>query len=327
MNLQGDDIRVEMLPVMPPIQMDENNNALLSPLTEPLLFDALSVYATVKVVKAMYERALGKEIVSRWGKTPALTIILDDSEEPNAFYGPMRKSLIFCHFKDITSGQTVYTRQMYDVVTHECGHYILDCLKPQYLIVDHLETLAFHEAFGDFTTLLALLDNLTFCNHVVLATKGNLHKASFFSNFAEQFGSAHLRKPNGLRNADDDVKIQEITQESHDMSRVLVGIIYDILSNYYDAMKQDKLSKQSGLYLSGDQLGSLLFKVGESMKSLIAQAVVKSSDTKITFKEFLQNMLDIETDIKYKTIIFNASKAKGIDLLLNNVSLDIVMSQ
>ena len=254
------------------------------------------------MVKSMYEKVLKKNLVSSWGPSPPLTIILNDKEEPNAFFGPIKKALIFRFFRDITSGQTVYTSLMFDVITHEAGHYFLDCMQPQWIFSQIVESQAIHEAFGDMTTLLTLLDNKEICESLAQVTT-DLHKPCFFSNFSEQFGMALLRKNDGLRNADDDVKLGQTQAESHDMSRVLVGAVYDIICDMTDAQKLADPNKK---------FGTILYDVGEQIKHLILQAVINGPVANPTFAQFITEMSKAAQTPEISCIITKIAKEKLI---------------
>jgi hypothetical protein len=303
-NLQGQDIILSATnrASMPPIIPDVDNNVLLDPVRNPRQFEAVSVYATVKLVKNMYEKALGKRLIPSWGDTP-IQLILNDQEEANAFFAPIKKALIFRFFRDITSGQTVYTDLMFDVISHEVGHFVLDCLERQWILSSNPETGAIHEAFGDMTTLLALLSLPPVCEALAKATGGDLHIKSFFSNFSEQFGVALLRKNDGLRNADDDVKMGQVSKESHDLSRVLVGAVYDMIA---EMVKQSKQTQPA------EKLPEVLHEVGEQMKHMVLQAVINAPARDATFKDIITGMSNAAPTPAIKNIVDTIAATKLI---------------
>jgi hypothetical protein len=57
---------------------------------------------------------------------------------------------------------------------------------------------------------------------VIAQTKANLHDKTFLADLAEEFGLA-LGRPNGLRNADNDLKLSETGIEVHAISQVFTG--------------------------------------------------------------------------------------------------------
>jgi hypothetical protein len=305
-NLQGSRIRIQRISDAK-FTPDENGNVLLQPGAPG--FDEVSVYGTVDMVWAMYERALGKEIVTPW-KGP-LKVIINDQEEANAFFGPAKQALILRYFRDFMTQQVVYTCQMFDVITHEIGHGILYFLQPNSMNVNaSFETNAFHEAFGDVTTLLTMLNNKDYCKYIAEAAKSatgtDLHIPTFFSDFSEQFGEALLRKNNGLRNADDDATISNTQQESHDRSRAFVGVFYDVLAEMNKKYQKINPAKDKG---------EILYDVGTHALDLFVKAVVSQPDgANLTFGAILGAMYNAETDDDIKQAFATISAQRGIVL-------------
>ncbi len=66
---------------------------------------------------------------------------------------------------------------------------------------------------------------------------GDLHNKSFLAHVGEEYGSG-LGKDFGLRDMDEDLKISDVSAESHDLSRVFSGAIYDVLVNIFEITRQ-----------------------------------------------------------------------------------------
>ena len=49
---------------------------------------------------------------------------------------------------------------------------------------------------------------------------------------AEEFGLA-LGRPNGLRNADNDLKLSQVSTEVHAISQVFTGGVFDVLADIF----------------------------------------------------------------------------------------------
>ncbi|MGH9280679.1 MAG: hypothetical protein ACRD12_21625, partial [Acidimicrobiales bacterium] len=140
---------------------------------------------------------------STWQRGDRLTIRLDAGDNLNAFYD--RASLTFFHAT--VAGQTVYSGESPDVVAHECGHAILDLLRPQLFDAMSAEVAAVHESFGDCSAILTALQLPTVRAAVLAETGGTLYANSRLSRVAEQLGWAISQRlpcatdPGCLRNA------------------------------------------------------------------------------------------------------------------------------
>jgi hypothetical protein len=155
----------------------------------------------------------------------------------------------------------IFTCRSLDIVSHECGHAILDGLKPQWILSSATpQTGALHEAFGDLTAIFLTLSQFDQVEAIIAQTKANLHEKTFLSDMAEEFGLA-LGRPNGLRNADNDLKLSQVGSEVHDLSQVFTGAIYDVLADIFaferrPAVRDDAVT----LYQSAEYLRSLLLR-------------------------------------------------------------------
>jgi hypothetical protein len=194
-------------------------------------------------------RILGDAVA--WHPTvgAALTVELDAGEDLNAYYD--REGLKFFH--GIASGRTFFSGESPDVVCHEFGHAVLDALRPQLWDVTSAEPPAFHEAFGDMSAMLSVLQ-LTGVRQAVLAdTSGILDRSSRVSRLAEQLGWAIRQShpdavdPDCLRNAANSLFFQDpidlppsapasrLSSEPHSLSRVFSGAFLTALAGMYAA--------------------------------------------------------------------------------------------
>ncbi len=208
------------------------------------------VYATIAFTLKYVQAALIKPI-TRWAATNNLRVIPLAGKDFNAYYD--RMNLKFFYDTDTTNGQTIYTCDSPDIVAHELGHAILDAVRPDLWNTQCLETSAFHEAFGDITAILEVLQH----NAVVIAalneTNGDIGKSNLVSRLAEQMGHAiwditgrQAAFINALRNAVNDFNYVipeslpyqaadgQLAGECHSFSRVFVGAWYDILVAMYN---------------------------------------------------------------------------------------------
>jgi hypothetical protein len=124
-----------------------------------------------------------------------------------------------------------------------------------------------------------------------------LHDKTFLSDLAEQFGAA-LGRPNGLRNADNDLKLSQVGTEVHALSQVFTGGVYDVLADIF-AHEQQPNRKDDA---------AVLYEVGQYMAGLVVRAIIASPAIGATFANVVNSMRAIVvTDGKpqYRPFITN----------------------
>lgn len=254
------------------------------PDTEP--FDTVHTFAVVRQTLTMYQRALGG-IALPWqwnseNNSDPLSVYPRAGVTQNAYYSRTQKALKFFYFTPANK-PTVYTCRSFDIVSHECGHAVLDALKPNWLLANNPpQTGGLHESFGDLTSIFLALSQMDQVEAVIAQTKANLHDKTFLVDVAEQFGLA-LGRPNGLRNADNDLKLSEVGNEVHAISQVFTGGIYDILADIFTAERQWARKDDA----------RILYEVGQYLCSLVLRAIIQAPDTGATFSHVVNKMLQL----------------------------------
>jgi hypothetical protein len=191
--------------------------------------------------------------LTRWEVGPALKILLDEGVDLNAFYD--RQALNFFH--GLSPSGTVYSGESPDIVCHEMGHAILDSFKPQLWGAASHEVAAFHESFGDMSSILSALQLPSLRTAILSDTGGRLYRNSRLSRLAEQLGAAIRAQdpdavdPDCLRNAVNSFTYQDpinlppmaparqISSEPHSFSRVFTGAFFECLGSMLAASAQD----------------------------------------------------------------------------------------
>jgi hypothetical protein len=121
---------------------------------------------------------------------------------------------------------------------------VLDGLKPGWLGgTNPPQTGGLHESFGDLTAIFLACSQLDQVEAAVATTKANLHDKNFLAALAEQFGAA-LGFPQGLRNADNDLKLSQVGNEVHAISQVFTGGIYDVLADIFAFEKNRQAARR-----------------------------------------------------------------------------------
>jgi hypothetical protein len=152
-------------------------------------------------------------------------------------------------FYQQTIGQAqIFSGESPDVIRHELGHAVLDALRPQLFDAASIEVDAFHEAFGDMSSILAALQVPSFRAKVMNETRGRLNVNSRLSRVAEQlaWGIRQLSRDavdrDCLRNAANrflyrtpgslppQAPATQLSTEPHSLARVFTGAFLDALA-------------------------------------------------------------------------------------------------
>ncbi|GAA3592255.1 hypothetical protein GCM10022419_088890 [Nonomuraea rosea] len=291
------------LPGITPVARSINGDFIFVPNSPE--FDCAHTYAVVRETLTMYERHNGGvPLPFAWntgGNLDRLTVFPRAAVGANAFYSRSAKALKFLFFTPPSSAQEVFTCRSLDIVSHETGHAILDGLKPGWLGAENPpQTGGLHEAFGDLTAIFVTLAQPDQAEALVALTKANLHAKSFLSSLAEQFGQG-LGLPFGLRNADNDLKLSEVSNEVHAISQVFTGGVYDVLADIYahESTKQGTVKSPT----------VILMEVADRLCKLLFNAIVKAPASGATYTDVVNQMLKISAaqgdPIIYRTFIRN----------------------
>lgn len=274
-------------------------------------FDAVHTFTVVRQTLTMFQRALA-------GSPPNIRVVPWQWNSPtntdplyvhahglpnvmNAYYSRGSKALKFGDFNmpGTVPPERVYTCRSLDIVSHETGHAILDGLKPGWLGYGNPpQTGGLHESVGDLTAIFLALSQLDQVEAIIAFTKGDLHNKNFLADLAEQFGLA-LGRSNGLRNADNNLKLSEVSNEVHELSQVFTGAIYDILADIY-ALERDPARKDDA---------AVLYEVGQYVFSLVLRAIVNAPAIAATYADVVNEMLVIAAadgkPVQYRNFIRN----------------------
>ena len=209
--------------------------------------------------------------VTRWARSSdprLIDLVADAGEDLNAYYDG--DSVTFFHYQ--TGAKTTFSGASTDVVAHECGHALLDVIRPDLWSVNTIEAGAFHEAFGDCVALLtALRDRPT--RAALLAATNDLSRANFLEATAEDLSDGVLRaigashpasKPRRAlntfqytlpsllpANGGPDV----LTSEVHSFGRIFSGCFYDVIRLLYT---NGSRRGQAALWNAAQRAGKLL---------------------------------------------------------------------
>jgi hypothetical protein len=295
---------------MPIVTPNVFGDLLLDPATQANAFDAVHTFAIVRMTLTMYQRgAAGAILPWQWntgGNADPLSVFPHAGVTQNAFYSRNDKALKFFFFDTGTPPQTVFTCRSLDIVAHETGHAILDAMKPGWLLANNPpQTGGLHESFGDLTAIFLALNQLDLCEALIAQTKANLHAKNFLSDLAEQFGLA-LGRPNGLRNADNNLKLSEVGTEVHAISQVFTGGMFDVLADMFANDRNPDLKDDA----------AVLHDVAAYLASVLIRGLQQAPNTAATYADVVNKMLAIITadgkPAAYRQAMVNAFSAREV---------------
>lgn len=302
-------------------------------------FHQQMVYAVAMTTIKNFEKALGRKVL--WAPrrvataefeeyVPQLRIYPHALREANAYYSPLKKSILFGYFPatpadkaQVMPGSLVFTCLSHDIIAHEVTHAILDGLHRNYNHASNPDVLAFHEAFSD---LVALFQHFSFpevLKHQIAKTKGNLEKQNLLGELAKQFGSA-IGKYGSLRDAlgENDPwtgewkpavpNPQDYQQEMepHRRGSILVAAVFEAFLVIYKRRVADLLriaTGGTGVLPEGDlhpdlvnRLANEAAKSAKHVLTMCIRAIDYCPPVDITFGDFLRALITADQDIVYE---------------------------
>ena len=278
-------------PGMPGIDLVEPNaSGDFVTLPDTPQFDAVHTFAVVRQTLTMYQRVLTAAGVAmplpwQWNSSsdtdPLRLFPHGLPDVMNAFYSRNQNCLRFGDFTPGGGAERVFTCRSFDIVSHETAHAILDGIKPRWLQADAPpQTGGLHESFGDLTAVFLALAQFDQCEAIVAQTKANLHDKSFLTDVAEQFGLA-LGYRNGLRNADNDLRLSQVGTQVHAISQVFTGAVYDVLADLFAHERNPEREDDA----------AVLHRVAAYLGGVVLRALIGAPDAAATFADVVNGML------------------------------------
>ncbi|NDD30441.1 MAG: hypothetical protein EB084_19460 [Proteobacteria bacterium] len=207
---------------------------------------AISFAAAAKTVAA-FEKALGQPIEWAFGDQ-RLSVTPDEGENFNAYYSRWSGGVHFFHGTDNVIGATMMSGASGEVVSHECGHAMLDALRPGYLSTWSADPGGFHESFGDQLGMLMAFQDERTLQRVAVQTGGDLRKPNILAATGEQLGigindfkGTNRTGGDWVRNANNtftwvdpstlpgSAPSDQLSSEVHSYSRLWTGAFYDVV--------------------------------------------------------------------------------------------------
>lgn len=289
-------------------------------------FDWVHTFAVVRQTLTMYQRMLHSPVPWNWNSstnTAPITVYPHAGLTPNAYYSRADKALKFFYFDKPGApapAPRIFTCRALDIVAHETGHAVLDGLKPGWITSTTPQTGALHESFGDLTAMFVTLSQMDQVEALIAQSKANLHDKNFLAELAEEFGNA-LGRANGLRNADNDLTLSQVTNEVHDLSQVFTGGIYDILADLFVFERN---------FITTDPAATL-YQVAQYLCGLVLRAIAAAPAANATFADVVNQMLLIaQADgkpVQYRNAIRNRFTVREVVVAASPMNRDMAGSE
>jgi hypothetical protein len=315
---------------LPTVSKNAFGDFIQTPNTEA--FDSVQAFAVARLTLTMVQRALAlnnlpNSLPWQWNSATNIEPLQVHAhglpDVMNAFYSRTQRSIKFGDFVAPGTSKRIFTCRSFDIVAHETGHAILDALKPGWILAGNPpQTGGLHESFGDLVAVFLALSQYDQVEAIIAQTKANLHDKTFLSDLAEQFGLA-LGRPNGLRNADNNLKLSQTGSEVHAISQVFTGGIYDVLADIFqferNSSKKDdaQVLHECAQYLFGLLLRSLMAapNSGATYAHVVNQMLAKCfADGKpVKYRNFIRNQFTMR-EVVVSPIPLNADLKDGVEL-------------
>jgi hypothetical protein len=244
-----------------------------------------------------------------------LPVRINNTGDINAWYN--RRGLNF--LRTDVNGVQVSTAESPDVVCHELGHAVLDAFRPQLWRTTSAEVAAFHEAFGDISSILCALQLRSLRQGVLEETDGELARSSRLSRVMEQMGwgtgqwTPDYVDTGCLRNAVNSLYYIQpeilpssapapvLCSEVHSYSRVFTAGFYQALVKMFESR-------------SNPGQGHLR-TVSEHAGKMLVRAVWNAPIVPTYFSQVAINMLEAEDDLfrgRYRDALIGGFSMSGV---------------
>jgi hypothetical protein len=328
----------------------------LAPSDANPLFHQQMVYAVAMKTIKNFERALGRKIIWRENESgpqkesyvERLRIYPHALREPNAYYSPVKKALLFGYFKSTPSeknlhmpGSWVFTCLSHDIIAHETTHAILDGLNFYYNEPTNPDVHAFHEAFADIVALFQHFTVPEVLYNQINKTKGDLESQNLLGQLAQEFGAA-IGGYSSLRDAigkydnqtkewkriEPNVGDYENEMDPHKRGSILVAAVFDSFLLIYKSRVADLIriaTNGTGILPEGNLHPDLInrlcieaAKTASNILNICIRAIDYCPPVDLTFGEYLRAIITADCDLmpddpnNYRLAFIESFKRRGI---------------
>lgn len=258
---------------------------------------ALNAWGTISLTKRFVDKQLqeilpwGSPALARWNaQQPVKLYSLDEEYRNNAYFSPDNAGGSIHCFPLVNRRDQIIgnTGNDYEIVSHETGHNISHILRPDHDLM-RPQTGAIDESFGDYIAFSTALSIGSIRKRFLQDTKGNLRRSSFLSETAESLSHATGFGAHGIRNAVNNLTLDNSDCEVHDLSRVFTGALYDI---FVEAFEE---ASPRPWFWSRDELkdDEQMAQVNKDLQALVLGAHCMVPYTNPTFADYGHTMFSL----------------------------------
>jgi hypothetical protein len=245
-----------------------------------------TAFETVHAVREAHESWAGRKLP--WGQNGLLKIEPHVFIDFNAFYSPSARMLFFgvipYRLKGETSIKMMETATSFDLVAHESGHAMHHVVKPNIDQIDRGYNV-WGESFGDQTAMWTSLRDRGRLLKLLADTNGNLDQSNNLTQLCEAY-SVLVGTPGGIRDAYNDNKVSNTSDEIHDRSTVLTGAAYRIFLRVYSTLKSEE-----------DEDGSdALAEAGRIMGVFLVRSTDYTPENQLTLEDIAKAYLKVDKE-------------------------------
>lgn len=257
------------------VQPDPDGNFLNGNYSEDDI-DAINTYGTVRQVIDFYEKLLGETIKWSWqkkGVNKPLKVKIRNNDINSRFLKKQR-----CIELDYYGTETnrTYNCRTVDIIAHETGHAILDCIKP-HLNTGNAETRGLGEAFCDLLAMFLVLSQKDLCEHTMKETGGDLRRNSILTLFSLGHGF-DVKGKKEIRSAINNFKYNVKEKFPYPYGQVIVGLLYDLLYTMFEEKEANNDVEA-------------IYTVGKIWMKGITEAFIKLNEDEFRLNSFINNII------------------------------------
>jgi hypothetical protein len=303
-------------------------------------FHQQMVYAVCMRTIRNFEVALGRRAL--WAPKDGqyvgrLRIYPHALREPNAYYSPDKRALLFGYFRSFPldptqhlPGGLVFTCLSHDVIVHETAHALLDGMNRNLIEPSNPDVLSFHEAFADIVALFQHFSMPEVLRFEIARTRGDLKTDNILAKLAQEFGKA-IGRTGALRSAigktPDPAEIERIT-EPHQRGAILVAAVFDAFLAIYRKRTKDLYriaTSGTGVLPEGaihpdlvNRLAHEAAKASQQVLNICIRALDYLPPVDVTFGDYLRALITADLDIVavdtlgYRVAFMEAFRRRGI---------------
>jgi hypothetical protein len=223
-----------------------------------------------------------------WGTDNVLGINSHAFVDFNAFYSPSARQLFFGVVPYRLPGEAAIKMfemsTSWEVAAHEAAHALHHVLKPNIDVAD-VGFRTWGESFADQVEMWASLRDPRRVRLLLAETDDNLYSSNALTRIGEAFASL-VGEGTGVRDAYQNKKVSDTSDEVHDRSEVLTGATYKFFLLVYSGLKQDQ----------GLRDLDALIKAGEIMGIFNVRATDYTPENSLTLEDVAKAYLKVDKE-------------------------------